>query len=97
MPMQLLNDGLSQTYSVQQDFYPATPNGESTYEEQGVEPYDNLYLTPVSDGWQTKSCDEGIDLQGLDTDMNLGQAYPSDESAPILDLRYPGPEMDGDQ
>ncbi|CAL3964844.1 unnamed protein product [Diplocarpon coronariae] len=97
MPMQPLNDGLAQTYPAPQDFYPATPHGEIKYEDQAVEPFENLYLTPVSDGWQTKPCDEGIDLQGLDTDMHLGQAYTADESAPILDLRYPGPEIDRDR
>lgn len=77
MPMQPLNDGLPQTYAVQQDFYPSTSNGEN--------------------GWHTKTCDDGIDLHGLDTDMNMGHAYNADETAPILDLRYPGPGMDSDR
>lgn len=77
MPMQQIHDGLSQTYAVQQDFYPP-----SSMEEHN---------------WNTKSCDEGIDLQSLDTDMNMGQAYTTDEAVPILDLRYPGPGMDSDR
>jgi hypothetical protein len=36
-------------------------------------------------------------LQNLDTDMNMGQAFSTDESAPILDLRFPGPGMDSDR
>lgn len=48
-------------------------------------------------GWHTKTCDDGIDLHGLDTDMNMGHAYNTDETAPILDLRYPGPGMDSDR
>ncbi|KAG0652022.1 Meiotic expression up-regulated 26 [Hyphodiscus hymeniophilus] len=46
--------------------------------------------------WNAKPCDEGIDLQGLDTDMNMGQPYTNDEAVPILDLRYTGPGMDSD-
>jgi len=77
MPMQPMNDGLSQTYTVQQDFYPSTTVGNN--------------------GWNQKSCDEGIDLQSLDTDMNMGQAYTTDEAVPILDLRYSGTGMDSDR
>ncbi|KAJ5038283.1 uncharacterized protein L3040_007150 [Drepanopeziza brunnea f. sp. 'multigermtubi'] len=97
MPMHPLNDGISQTYSVQQDFYSATPNAESRSEAQRAGPYDNQYVNCVPDGWNTKSCDDGIEFHGLDTDMNMGQAYTSDESAQILDLRYPSHVMDGDQ
>ncbi|XMA08563.1 hypothetical protein WAI453_001354 [Rhynchosporium graminicola] len=77
MPMQPLNHGLPQTYTVHQEFYPPVPNSEN--------------------GWHTKPCDDGLDLHGFDTDMGMGQAYTSDESAPILDLRYPGPGMDSDR
>jgi hypothetical protein len=97
MPMQPLNDGLPQTYAVQQDFYPSTSNGESKYSwNQGTGPQGALGLT-IPDGWHTKTCDDGIDLHNLDTDMNMGQAYNADETAPILDLRYPGPGMDSDR
>ncbi|TVY22827.1 Meiotic expression up-regulated protein [Lachnellula hyalina] len=77
MPMQPVNDGLPQTYSVQQDFYPSTSGGEN--------------------GWQSKACNDGIDLQNLDTDMHMGQQFSTDESAPILDLRFSGPGMDSDR
>lgn len=49
------------------------------------------------DNWNAKACDDGIDLQSLDTDMNMGQAYTTDENVPILDLRYSGPGMDSDR
>lgn len=100
MPMQPINDGLPQTYSVQQDFYPPSTSGNEskTFRPQRQAIYGAPFsLSEVSDGWQQKPCDEGIDLQSLDTDMNMGQPYSSDESAPILDLRYPGPGMDSDR
>lgn len=43
-----------------------------------------------------KPCgDENIDIQGLEGDM-IGQAYTADEAIPILDLRYPNSQMEGD-
>lgn len=51
----------------------------------------------MTDNWNTKTCDDGMDLHGLDTDMNMGQAYTTDEAVPILDLRYSGPGMDSDR
>ncbi|TVY86131.1 hypothetical protein LAWI1_G008945, partial [Lachnellula willkommii] len=98
MPMQQSNDGLPQTYSVQQDFYPSTSGGESKsfWNERGALD-GNLHLTGATDGWQSKACDDGMDLQNLDTDMHMGQAFSTDESAPILDLRFSGPGMDSDR
>lgn len=71
-----MHDGLAQTYSVQQDFYPNSVGNS---------------------GWSHKPCEDNMDMQALDTDMNMGQAYTTDEAVPILDLRYntgPGPETD---
>jgi hypothetical protein len=98
MPMQPVNDGLPRTYSVQQDFYPSTSSSEnkSFWNERGALD-GNLYLTGATDGWQSKPCDDGIDQLNLDTDMHMGQAFSTDESAPILDLRFPGPGMDSDR
>ncbi|KAL2022272.1 hypothetical protein VTK56DRAFT_5670 [Thermocarpiscus australiensis] len=52
--------------------------------------------TMGSNTWPHKPCDESLDILGLDSDMNIGQAYTTDEAIPILDLRYSGPPMDGD-
>jgi hypothetical protein len=35
-------------------------------------------------------------MQNLDTEMGMGQAYTTDESVPILDLRYSAPGTDND-
>jgi hypothetical protein len=35
-----------------------------------------------------------MDMQSLDTDIPIGQAFTTDEHIPILDMRYPGPGMD---
>ncbi|RDW83149.1 hypothetical protein BP5796_04640 [Coleophoma crateriformis] len=72
----LHHDGLSQTYSVHQDFYSTSVGNH---------------------GWTAKPCDENMDMQSLDTDMNMGQAYTSDEAVPILDLRYSGNGQENDQ
>ncbi len=97
MPMQQLHDGLPQTYTVHQDFYPGPSHTESKCSWNQERPHGDPVLIQVSDGWHHKQCDDGMDLQGLDTEMNMGQAFGSDESAPILDLRYQGPGTDCDR
>ncbi|KAK3322320.1 hypothetical protein B0H66DRAFT_198661 [Apodospora peruviana] len=52
--------------------------------------------TMESNTWVQKPCDDSLELHALDSEMNIGQAYTTDEAIPILDLRYPGPPMDGD-
>ncbi|KAJ6446655.1 PHD finger domain-containingprotein [Purpureocillium lavendulum] len=42
-----------------------------------------------NDHWAQKSCDSGLDFQGLEVDGPIGQAYTTDEAMPIIDLRYP--------
>lgn len=97
MPIQSVNDGLPRPY-VQQDFYPSTTAGGSKFfydESEGHN--ENYHLTRVPDEWQSKPCEDGIDLQGLDTDMNMGQAFSTDDTAPILDLRFSGPGVESDR
>ncbi|KAK4216059.1 meiotic expression up-regulated protein 26 [Rhypophila decipiens] len=52
--------------------------------------------TMENNSWVQKPCDDSLELHGLDSDMNIGQAYTTDEAIPILDLRYPGQPMEGD-
>ncbi|KAM7192686.1 meiotic expression up-regulated protein 26 [Naviculisporaceae sp. PSN 640] len=52
--------------------------------------------TMESNTWVQKPCDDSLELHGLDSDMNIGQAYTTDEAIPILDLRYSGQPMDGE-
>jgi len=94
MPMQPINDGLPQTYSVQQDFYPSTM-GERKYIYSMVD--EKLGADCLSDNWNQKGCDEAIDMHQLDTDMHMGQPYTTDEAVQILDLRYAGPGPEGDR
>jgi hypothetical protein len=49
------------------------------------------------DNWNSKPWADGLDLQTMDSDMNIGQAYTTDEAVPILDLRYSGSGADGDR
>jgi hypothetical protein len=56
----------------------------------------NLILTITLDQWTQKPCEDSFDIHGLDSDMNIGQAYTTDEAIPILDLRYSGHHPDGD-
>ena len=55
------------------------------------------YLIEYIDGWSAKGCDDSIDMQGLDTEMNMGHAFTTDEAVPVLDLGYSGSGMDGDR
>ncbi|KAL2128139.1 hypothetical protein VTI74DRAFT_9610 [Chaetomium olivicolor] len=52
--------------------------------------------TMESNPWPQKPCDGSLDIPGLDSELNIGQAYTTDEAIPILDLRCSGPPMDGD-
>ncbi|KAK4231481.1 hypothetical protein QBC38DRAFT_533496 [Podospora fimiseda] len=53
--------------------------------------------TMASSPWPQKPCDDGLDLNNLDPEMhNIGQAYTTDEAIPILDLRYPGHQVEGE-
>ncbi|KAH8815794.1 hypothetical protein F5884DRAFT_852264 [Xylogone sp. PMI_703] len=67
------------------------------HEEMG-HAYPGQELYPPSsmsnNGWTTKTCDDGMDMHGLDHEMHLGHAYTTDESMQILDLRYSTPNMD---
>ncbi|CAI4211459.1 unnamed protein product [Parascedosporium putredinis] len=49
------------------------------------------YYTPTtleSNPWNQKPCEDPYELPNLDGEMNIGQAYTTDEAIPILDLRY---------
>ncbi|OIW32971.1 hypothetical protein CONLIGDRAFT_676791 [Coniochaeta ligniaria NRRL 30616] len=46
--------------------------------------------------WTQKPCEDSLEMHGLDNEMNIGQAYTTDEAIPILDLRYPGQPLEGD-
>ncbi|KAI0165780.1 hypothetical protein GGR57DRAFT_489326 [Xylariaceae sp. FL1272] len=46
--------------------------------------------------WGMKPCDDNLDVPQLDGDMMIGQAFTSDEAIPILDLRYPGSQVEND-
>lgn len=41
-----------------------------------------------TDHWLMKPCDESLDMHNLDHEVNIGQAFTTDEAIPILDLRY---------
>ncbi|KAG5948481.1 hypothetical protein E4U53_006262 [Claviceps sorghi] len=42
--------------------------------------------------WNSPSCGEILDFQGLDTEGSAGQAYTTDEAVPIIDLRFSNQE-----
>ncbi|KAF7897330.1 hypothetical protein EAF00_005558 [Botryotinia globosa] len=98
MPMQPMHTGLSQDYTVHQDFFPQSSVGErEQYQNHTVSVNSKAFSEfDFTDHWNTKSCDDGMEMQGLDTDMHMGQAYTTDEAVPILDLRC-GPGMDSDR
>ena len=86
-------DSMSRPISVHQDFYPVTTMESSQLPGRlGI----NSRLTALSDAWPQKPCDESLEMHALDAEMNIGQAYTTDEAIPILDLRYPGAPLDND-
>ncbi|KAG5999358.1 hypothetical protein E4U43_002108 [Claviceps pusilla] len=56
----------------------------------------NLLPLSVSSeaSWNSPSCGEILDFQGLDTEGPVGQAYTTDESVPIIDLRFSNQEQE---
>ncbi|EOO04118.1 hypothetical protein UCRPA7_350 [Phaeoacremonium minimum UCRPA7] len=50
----------------------------------------------MENNWVQKPCEDNLEMHGIDNEMNIGQAYTTDEAIPILDLRYSGPPMEGD-
>ncbi|KAF3063780.1 Meiotic expression up-regulated protein 26 [Daldinia childiae] len=52
--------------------------------------------TMDSSPWGPKPCEDHIEMPNFDVDMNIGQAYTTDEAIPILDLRYPGSQIENE-
>ncbi|KAL3428355.1 hypothetical protein PVAG01_01864 [Phlyctema vagabunda] len=94
MPMQpmhpeqpLHHDGLSGTQEMHHQEQHIHHDGlAQTYSVQ----QDFYQPSAENNGWSTKPCENNMDMQALDTDMTIGQAYTTDEHVPILDLRYQG-------
>ncbi len=90
----------SRPISVHQEFYPPTTlEGSKPTPVTRFSAVFSEFLPstdPIARTWTQKPCDDSLELQ-LDSDMNIGQAYTTDEAIPILDLRYSsGAPMDGD-
>ncbi|KAH6687266.1 hypothetical protein F5X68DRAFT_9403 [Plectosphaerella plurivora] len=62
----------------------------SFHQPQG--PYHNV----LDNSWMHKPCDDGFELNGLEQDMSIGQAFTTDEAIPITDLRYGHRQQDGE-
>lgn len=92
-----MNEGISsQNYLVPQEFYPTSSAGEGEFWNWRGGCLEHNGLTSGVD-WQTKTCEDNIDLQSLDTDMSIGQAFTTDEAVPVLDLRFQTPGLDSDR
>lgn len=90
------SDGMSsRPISMHQDFYPATTlESSECFSRGGYGGFEGL--TIPSDSWPQKPCDDHFEIHGLEPEMNIGQAYTTDEANPIIDLRYPGQQVEGD-
>ncbi|KAL7921933.1 hypothetical protein ACQKWADRAFT_321023 [Trichoderma austrokoningii] len=51
-------------------------------------------LSDASNRWAQKPPGENFDLPALDSDAPIGQAYTTDDSVSVLDLRYSTPSQD---
>lgn len=85
----------SRPISVHQDFYPPTTMENSEQPSHGSG--DVAWLTRLPDTWTQKPCEDNLEMHGIDSEMNIGQAYTTDEAIPILDLRYTSSSMEGEQ
>ncbi|RKF55402.1 hypothetical protein GcC1_204011 [Golovinomyces cichoracearum] len=101
IPFQSLHKNHSQTYSVPHDYFMGTYSGEtksllSNGDQKQTE--SNADISSVR--WNSKSYDEGIDLQNFDSEMNLiteTQEYTTDECPLVMGIRYPESGMKTDQ
>ncbi|KAI0480209.1 hypothetical protein GGR56DRAFT_259220 [Xylariaceae sp. FL0804] len=92
MTMPTPSDTMSRPVSMHQDFYPVTTMDSRESIWAGTE----SALTYGAEPWGAKPCEDQLEFAALDGDMSIGQAYTADEAIPILDLRYPGSQMDND-
>lgn len=93
IPLQSMNDGLPQAFTVQQDFYPSGGERRSLQ----LSHHDVEYgINSITETWNSKPWEDNLDLPTTDSDMNIGQAYTTDEAVPILDLRYSAPGADSE-
>ncbi|KAK4114076.1 hypothetical protein N656DRAFT_569608 [Canariomyces notabilis] len=53
--------------------------------------------TMEGNSWAQKPCGDTLDIPGVESEMNIGMAYTTDEVIQISDIRYPGHPLDGDQ
>lgn len=84
MTLSSTHEVMPQTYAIVQDFYQtseaANSRPSSIYMNQGY--------SQLSEDWGDKACGDVLEIQHLDSEASIGQAFTTDECVPILDLRY---------
>ncbi|ORY69749.1 uncharacterized protein BCR38DRAFT_91720 [Pseudomassariella vexata] len=80
------SDTMSRPVSMNHDFYPVTTmeSREAHWSLSGSALTGETHHHP----WGMKPCEDNMDVSGLDGEIQIGQAYTTDEAIPILDLRY---------
>ncbi|KAJ9137250.1 Meiotic expression up-regulated protein 26 [Pleurostoma richardsiae] len=78
---------------------PMQQTPSDTMSSRPISVHQEFYPTTTmeSNTWIQKPGEDNLEMHGIDSEMNIGQAYTADEAIPILDLRYSGPPMEGDQ
>ncbi|KAI1355780.1 hypothetical protein F5Y01DRAFT_301853 [Xylaria sp. FL0043] len=63
-----------------------------------VSMHQNFYqgLGMEQNSWGSKPCDDNLDVNHIDTDMAIGQAFTTDEAIPILDLRFSNSQIENE-
>ncbi|OTA59986.1 hypothetical protein K449DRAFT_101524 [Hypoxylon sp. EC38] len=61
-----------------------------------VSMHQDFYPMTTMGPWGPKPCEDHFEMPNLDVDMNIGQAFTTDEAIPIIDLRYSGAQMDNE-
>jgi len=86
------HEAVPQAYAISQDFYQPSEATDSRPSSM----YLSQSYSQITEAWNNKTCGDVIELQHMDSEMNIGQAYTTDECVPILDLRYNGTAIDNE-
>lgn len=84
----------SRPISVQQEYCSPTSMGNGEYSDHLLEQEQGLMA--VVGQWVQKPMEDSLEIHSMDTDANIGHAYTTDESIPILELRYHEQPLEGD-
>lgn len=75
---------------------PMQPPSTESMSSRPISGHHDFYTTTTMENntWSQKPCEDTLEIHAFDNEMNIGQAYTTDEAIPILDLQRPCPPND---